>query len=342
MAWGCAVTPIWGKSLLMVRSRIVGTGSYAPEKVVTNDDLSKRVDTSDEWIRTRTGIRERRVAAEGEETSDMALEAAKRALEMAGKRPEDLDLIIVGTVTPDMPMPAAACFLQAKLGSKAPAFDVSAACAGSLFALSVADKFIRTGEARCVLIVGAELLSRILDWQDRTTCVLFGDAAGAMVLVPEPAEDRGILSTHLHTEGSLTDILKIPGGGSIYPMSQETVDARLQFVKMNGREVFKVAVRALTSVVEEALEKNGLTPKDVDHVVPHQANIRIVDTVMERLGIASERAVINIDRYGNTSSASVPITLDEGVRDGRIRENDLLVMMAIGAGMSWGSAIVRW
>jgi 3-oxoacyl-[acyl-carrier-protein] synthase-3 len=325
-----------------MRARVIGTGGYAPEKVLTNDDLSRLVDTSDEWIRTRTGIRERRIAADGEQTSDMALVASRAALEMAGLEPQDLDLIIVGTVTPDMPMPACAAFLQAKLGCRAPAFDVSAACAGSLYALTVAEKFIRSGDARHVLVVGAELLSRLLDWEDRNTCVLFGDAAGAMILGPEPRPDRGILTTHLHTDGGLTDILKIPGGGSIYPMGTATVDQRLQFVKMSGREVFKVAVRSLADVTLEALAKLGLTADDVDHVIPHQANIRIVETVLERLGVPRERCFTNIDRYGNTSSASVPITLDEAVRGGRIRDGDLVAMMAIGAGMSWSSTIIRW
>lgn len=326
----------------MVRSRIIGTGGYAPETVLTNDDLARRIDTSDAWIRTRTGIRERRIAAEGEYTSDMALHAARRAIEAADKRLEDVDLIVVGTVTPDMPMPSAAAFLQGKLGARAPAFDISAACAGSVYALSVADKFVRCGDARCVLVVGAELLSRMLDWDDRTTCVLFGDAAGAMVIVPDERPNHGILSTHLHADGSLTDILAIPGGGSRYPVNHDTVEKRLQFVKMNGREVFRVAVRSLAAVVHEALEKNGLTTGDITWVVPHQANIRIVDAVLEKLDIPRARAILNIERYGNTSSASVPITLDEGIRDGRIKEGDIVLMMAIGAGMTWGAAVVRW
>ncbi|MCA9549550.1 MAG: ketoacyl-ACP synthase III [Myxococcales bacterium] len=326
----------------MARARIIGTGSYAPEKILTNDDLSKLIETNDEWIRTRTGIRERHIAREDEQTSDMAVEAAKRALEMAGKTAADLDLIIVGTISGDMPMPSCASFVQAKLGAKAPAFDVSAACAGSIYGLAIADKFVRTGAAKCALVIGVELLSRILDWEDRNTCVLFGDAAGAMIVGPEPDEEKGILSTHLHTDGNLTDILKIPGGGSIFPVTHEVVDQRMQFVKMNGREVYKVAVRSLTDVVNEALAHNNLTTADVDHVVPHQANIRIVDTVLERLAIPKEKAILNIDRFGNTSSASVPITLDEGVRTGRIKSGDLVAMMAIGAGMTWGGALVRW
>jgi len=325
-----------------MRARVIGTGRYAPEKILTNDDLAKIVDTSDEWIRTRTGIRERRVAAEGENTSDMAFHASRQALEMAGLKPDDLDLIIVGTVTADMPMPACAAFLQAKLGCKAAAFDVAAACAGSLYALTVADKFIRAGAAKHVLVVGAELLSRLLDWNDRNTCVLFGDAAGAIVLGPEEREDRGILTTHLHTDGTLTDILKIPGGGSAYPMNEATLTEGLQYVKMTGREVYRVAVRNLADVTLEALAASGLTAEDIDLVIPHQANIRIVDTVISRLGVPKEKVVLNIEKYGNTSSASVPVTLDEAVRDGRIKDGDLVVLMAIGAGMSWSSALIRW
>lgn len=323
-------------------ARIIGTGSYAPEKVLTNDDLAKRIETSDEWIRTRTGISTRHIAREDEQTSDMAAAAARKALEMAGKRPEDVDLLIVGTISGDMPMPSCAAFVQAKLGTKAPAFDVSAACAGSLYGLSIAEKFIKTGAAKCAMVIGVELLSRILDWEDRNTCVLFGDAAGAMLVGPDDREGRGILSTHLKADGTLTDILKIPGGGSVNPVTHDMVEQRLQFVKMNGREVYKVAVRSLTEVVKEALAANGATAEQIDHVVPHQANIRIVDTVLERLKVPREKAILNIGRYGNTSSASVPITLDEGVRGGRISDGDLVAMMAIGAGMTWGSALLRW
>jgi 3-oxoacyl-[acyl-carrier-protein] synthase III len=325
----------------MFRARIIGTGSYAPEKVVTNDDLSKKVDTTDEWIHTRTGIRQRRIAQEGELTSDMAAAAAKRALEMAEVKPAALDLIIVGTISGDTPMPSCATFVQHKLGATCPAFDVSAACAGSLYGLSIAEKFIQTGAMKKVLVIGVELLSRLIDWEDRNTCVLFGDAAGAM-LVTASTNDRGILSTHLAADGSLTEILLIPGGGSRHPVSHEVVEKRLHKVKMNGREVYKVAVRALEETVLKTLLDNKMTPADVTHVVPHQANIRIVDTVLERLGIPRERAILNIDRYGNTSSASVPVTLDEGVRAGRIKERDIVAMMAIGAGMTWGSALIRW
>lgn len=324
-----------------MRARIIGTGSYAPKRVLTNDDLSKMVETDNEWILSRTGIKERRLAAEGEFTSDMAAAAARRALEMAEVKPEELDLIIVGTISGDMPMPSCAAFLQRKLGARAPAFDVSAACAGSIYGMSIADKFVRTGAAKRALVVGVELLSRIVDWQDRNTCVLFGDAAGAMVIAPETGE-RGILSTHLDADGSLAEILMIPGGGSRQPMTHEAIEQRLHKVKMNGREVYKAAVRNLQETAERTLAANHMTPADVTHVVPHQANIRIVDTVLERLGVPREKAILNIERYGNTSSASVPVTLDEGVRSGRVKPNDIVMMMAIGSGMAWGSALVRW
>ncbi len=326
-----------------MRAHIIGTGSYVPEKVVTNRDLEKLVETTDEWIVERTGIRERRMAAPGENTSDMALKAAIRALEMASTRADELDLVIVGTVTPDMPMPACAAFLAHKLGAtKAFAFDLSAACAGSLFGLSVASQFIETGRAKRVLVVGVELLTRIIDWKDRNTCVLFGDAAGAMVLGPSKDDARGIISTHLHTDGSQTGILCIPGGGSKTPVSHEMVDQRLQYVSMNGRDVYKFAVRALSDAIGEAFAANNLTADHITHIVAHQANVRIIDAVLDRVKLPKEKAFLNIDKYGNTSSASLPMTLDEANRSGRLAPNDTILMMAIGAGMSWGSAIVRW
>ncbi|MBI4814987.1 MAG: ketoacyl-ACP synthase III [Deltaproteobacteria bacterium] len=325
----------------MGMSRIVGTGSYAPERILTNAELAARIDTSDEWITSRTGIKERHLAAEGEQTSDMAVAAARRALEMAGKQPSDLDLIIVGTISGDMPMPSTATFVAHKLGIRVPAFDISAACAGSVYGLSIADQFVKSGSKKCVLVVGVELLSRLLDWEDRNTCVLFGDAAGAMIIAPSDS-DRGVLSTHLWADGSQTGILNIPGGGSLHPASHEVIDQRLHKVKMLGREVYKFAIRSLTDVVMEAVKANGLTVADIDHLVPHQANIRIVEQVMEKLGLPPEKAILNIHRFGNTSSASVPVTLDEGVRSGRIKQGDLVAMMAIGAGMTWGSALVRW
>ena len=329
----------------MQNSRIVGTGTYLPERVVTNDDLVKDfgVETSDAWIRERTGIGKRRIASPGEATRDMATAASKKALKMAGIRPEDVDMIICGTVTPDMPFPAAAVLVQAKLGAThAACFDVSAACAGSLYALAIGDSFIKTGAAKSVLVVGAELLSRITDWTDRNTCVLFGDAAGAMVIVPETREGHGLLSTHLHTDGTQWDILNIPGGGSRKPFSQDVLDKREMFVKMNGREVYKTAVRVLEQCSREALERNGARTQDVTHVIAHQANLRILEGVLKRLEIPLEKCHLNIEEVGNTSSASVPLTLDQANRKGALKDGDLILMMAIGGGMAWGSALVRW
>jgi 3-oxoacyl-[acyl-carrier-protein] synthase-3 len=326
----------------MFAARIIGTGSYAPEKVVTNDDLAKVLATSDEWITTRTGIKQRHIARDDEQTSDMALAAARRALEMAGKKPTDLDLIIVGTISGDMPMPSCAAFLQHKLGARCAAFDVSAACAGSIYGLSIAEKFVKLGSAKNVLVVGVELLSRLLDWEDRSTAVLFGDAAGAMLLSGDSDKRRGLLHTRIHADGAQTGILNIPGGGSIHPASHAMIDQKLHLVKMAGREVYKTAVRVLVEVVEELLALEHLAVGDVHHFVPHQANLRIVEAVLDRLGVPLTRAILNIDRYGNTSSASVPVTLDEGLRSGRIREGELAAMMAVGGGMAWGGALVRF
>jgi 3-oxoacyl-[acyl-carrier-protein] synthase-3 len=329
----------------MQRSRIVGTGTYLPERVVSNDDLAKKmgIDTSDTWIRERTGIGSRRIAAPDEATSDMAAGASRKALEMAGIRADELDLIVCGTVTADMPFPAAACFVQAKIGAnKAAAFDVSAACAGSLFALSIADQYLKSGAAQKVLVLGAELLTRITDWSDRSTCVLFGDAAGAMVLVPETRPERGLLSTHLHTDGTQTSILNVPGGGSLKPFGPEVHEHRDQFIKMNGREVYKTAVRALEACSREALQRNGYRPKDVDRVIAHQANLRILEHVMKKLEIPLDKCELNIEEVGNTSSASVPLTLDQANRAGRLKDGDLVLMMAIGGGMAWGSALLKW
>jgi 3-oxoacyl-[acyl-carrier-protein] synthase-3 len=325
------------------KTQIIGTGAYAPQKVIFNRDLEKLVDTTDQWIRERTGIERRHQAAPGEETSDMAVKASIRALEMAGTRPEDVDLIIVGTISPDMPMPSCACFVQAKLGAKkAFAFDLSAACAGSLYGMAIADQYIRTGAAKRALVIGVELLTRIIDWEDRATCVLFGDAAGAMVLGPSADPARGILSTHLHSDGTLAEILAIRGGGSMYPLSEDVLKRKLHKVSMNGREVYKVAVRALLEVVSEALQANGLKQEQLTHVIAHQANLRIIESVMQKLGIPIEKCWLNIAEYGNTSSASVPTTLDEANRAGRLHPGDLILMMAVGAGIAWGGAVVRW
>jgi 3-oxoacyl-[acyl-carrier-protein] synthase-3 len=324
-------------------AQIIGTGSYAPAQIITNQDLEKIVDTSDAWITDRTGIKERRRAAPGEATSDMAVAAAREALAMAGMRPEEVELIVVGTITPDMPMPSCAAFVQAKLGAvNAFAFDVAAACAGGLYALAVAEQFIRTGRVQRALVIGADLFTGVVNWDDRNTAVLFGDGAGAMVLAPSGEEGRGVLSTHLKTDGSVAEILAIPAGGSREPITPEVLKAQRHKVVMNGREVFKFAVRALADVAQEALRANGLAAAQVDLVIAHQANQRILDAVLQRLEIPSEKCWINLDKYGNTSAASVPISLDEALRAGRIKRGDVVVMMAIGAGMTWGAAVVRW
>ena len=328
-------------------SRILGTGHYLPPIVRTNADLEKMVETSDAWIVERTGIHERRIAPEGIVTSDMATEAAKRALEAAELQASDLDLIIVATVTPDMPMPATAVFVQQKLGAgTCPAFDISAACAGFIFGLSIADQFIRAGVFKHVLVVGVELLSRVVNWEDRTTCVLFGDGAGAVILGPAAGAEiggkpRGVLSTKIQSDGALAPSLWIPGGGSATPMSAETLEAKLHKVHMKGQDIFKVAVKNLYSASKQALDVTGLTPADVDWICPHQANLRIIDFAVARLGVAKEKVLVNIDRVGNTSSASIPILLDESLRAGKVRAGDTVVMCALGAGISWGGAIVR-
>jgi 3-oxoacyl-[acyl-carrier-protein] synthase-3 len=326
-----------------MRAQIVGTGSYAPAKILTNADLERLVDTSDQWIVERTGIRERHIAAPEEATSDLAYHASLRALEMAGVKAADVDAIVVGTITPDMPFPSTACLLQGRLGNKkAFATDVSAACAGSLYALAYGDKIVSTGSSKCALVVGADTLTRITDWTDRNTCILFGDGAGAMVLVATDDERRGIQSTHLHADGSLWGILHMPGGGSREPLSQKVLDERLATIKMNGREVYKLAVRALVDCCQEALAANHLAASDLDHVIAHQANKRILDATLERLDIPAEKCWMNLEKYGNTSSASVPTTLDEANRAGRLHPGDTILMMAIGGGLAWGSAIVRW
>jgi 3-oxoacyl-[acyl-carrier-protein] synthase III len=329
-------------SVTAPKTCILGTGAYAPDRVLSNRDLEKLVDTSDAWITERTGIKERRVAADDQASSDMALIAAQRALEAAGLHARDLDMIIVGTVTPDLPMPACAAILQHKLGAgPIPAFDVSAACAGFIYAMSIADQFIRSGAQKHVLIVGVELLSRILNWKDRTTCVLFGDGAGAAVLGPAKDDGAGILSTKLYTDSSLVGSLCIPAGGSKERLTPEALLAQRDKVHMAGQDIFKVAVKNLTSASRSALEHADLPASAVRWVVPHQANLRIISQVAQRLDIPLERFVLNIERYGNTSSASIPIALDEGLRDGRIQRGDTVLMCALGAGISWGSALLR-
>lgn len=326
----------------MIRSRIISTGSYVPPKVLTNYDLEKMVDTSNEWIISRSGIRERRIVEEDVATSDLGTQAALRALEVAGLSAEDLDFIITGTNSPDMFFPCTGCFIQAKIGAKkAAAFDVSAGCTSFIHALSLADKFIKEDPRRKVMVLGAEIMSKITDWTDRSTCVLFGDGAGAVILVGEEGE-RGILSTHLHSDGSLWELLYIPGGGSANPSTHKTVDERMHYIKMAGNQLFKVAVRALAEVSLEALEYNGLKCKDIDLMIPHQANTRIVEAAAKLIDFPLEKVFLNIDRYGNTSSATIPIALDEIRREGRLKPGNLILLCSFGTGVTWGSAIIRW
>jgi 3-oxoacyl-[acyl-carrier-protein] synthase-3 len=326
----------------MIHARITGTGSYAPKKVITNHDLEKLVDTSDAWIIERTGIKERRIAEKGQTTSDLAYEASRKALKAAGLGADELDLILVATMTPDTILPSMGCVLQEKLGAKkAAAFDLAAACSGFIYGLSVADAFIRSETYKNVLLVGAEVLSRFTDWEDRTTCILFGDGAGAAV-IQRHAGKRGVLSTHLHSDGALGDLLHVPAGGALHPPSHETVRKRMHFIKMKGNETFKAAVRALEGVAQEALDHNKIKAGEIDFLVPHQANLRIIQAMAQRLGMPMEKVVLTLPKYGNTSAASIPMALDEAVRDGRIRENHLLLFEAFGGGLTWASALVRW
>jgi 3-oxoacyl-[acyl-carrier-protein] synthase-3 len=334
--------------MTMKRSIVAGCGSYLPDRVVTNEELSERVDTSDDWIVARTGIRQRHIAAEGQVTSDLALAAAERALEHAGIPASEVDLLVLATTTPDQTFPATATKVQHRLGmTNGAAFDLQAVCSGFVFGLSVADNFIRTGQARTVVLIGAETFSRILDWEDRTTCVLFGDGAGAVVLrAAENGEDadevgeaghnrgRGVLSTHIHSDGSTNDLLYVDGG----PSSTQTVG----HVRMNGREVFRHAVTNLASIVDETLEANGLAADDIDWLVPHQANKRILDGTARKLGLPEEKIVVTVERHANTSAASIPLALDEAVKDGRIKTGDLVLVEAMGGGLTWGAGLIRW
>jgi 3-oxoacyl-[acyl-carrier-protein] synthase-3 len=325
-----------------LRSRIVGTGSYVPEKIFTNKDFEKWVETTDQWILERTGIRERRIAQEKEACSDLALPAARKALEDAKIDPMDLDLILVATTTPDMLFPSTACLIQDRLGArKAVGFDLAAACSGFIFALSVGDQYIRSGTYQTVLVIGAEVMSKITNWKDRSTCVLFGDGAGAVVLKPT-LEERGILSSHLHSDGSYWDLIYVPGGGSKEPPSENLLKEGSQYIRMKGNETFKLAVRTLEEVTREALRENGLTPEQISLFIPHQANFRILKATAERLGLPMEKVFFNGDRYGNTSAASIPIALDEAVRGGKVSPMDLIVFGAFGSGLTWGAILVRW
>ena len=323
----------------MIRSHVIGCGAYLPKTILTNHDLAKRVDTSDEWIRTRTGIRERRVAAPGEKTSDLAFEAAHAAMTSAGATAVDLDLIVCATTTPDETFPSVATKLQARLGmTRGAAFDIQAVCSGFIYALAVADNFIRSGQARTVLVVGAECMSRLLDWNDRTTCVLFGDGAGAVVLTAGEGAggnaDRGVLNTKLYSDGRLHDLLYVDGG----PSTTQTTG----HLRMHGKEVFRHAVNDIAASAVASLEDAGLTVGDVDWFVPHQANQRILDGTAKKLGIAPEKMVSTVALHGNTSAASVPLALATAVGDGRIKRGDLVLLEAIGGGLTWGAALLRW
>ena len=320
----------------MTRSRITGTGGYLPAKVLTNKDLESLVDTSDDWIVGRTGIRQRHIAADGEFTSDLALHASRRALEAAGRTPADVDLIILATSTPDMVFPSSACLLQAKLGAKkgGAAFDVQAVCSGFVYALSTADLYIRSGQYRCALVLGAEVFSRILDWKDRGTCVLFGDGAGAVVL--EASDTPGILSSHLHADGSHASILNTPGHVSCGAVQGDPT------LKMDGGAVFKLAVRVLEESAHESLAANGMTVADLDAYIPHQANVRIVSHVAKKLGLPDSKCIVTVDKHANTSAASIPLALDVAVRDGRVKKGSNVLLQGVGGGFTWGSVLLKY
>jgi 3-oxoacyl-[acyl-carrier-protein] synthase III len=320
---------------MALRSVVLGCGAYLPARIVTNAELATRVDTSDDWIVQRTGIRQRHIAAEGEITSDLALAAARRALDHAGLKASDVDLIVLATSTPDNTFPATATKVQARLGmTGGAAFDIQAVCSGFVFALATADNFLKTGMARTALVIGAETFSRLLDWQDRQTCVLFGDGAGAMVLRAEEDSERGVLSTHIHTDGTQYDLLYVDGG----PSSTMTTG----HLRMEGREVFRHAVQRLSEVVDEALGRHNLTARDIDWLVPHQANKRIIDGVGRKLDLDTGKIVVTVDRHANTSAASIPLAFTEAVEDGRIRRGDLVLLEAMGGGLSWGAGLLRW
>ncbi|HEY3425809.1 MAG TPA: beta-ketoacyl-ACP synthase III [Negativicutes bacterium] len=321
---------------------ILGIGSYVPEKVFTNKDIEKMMDTSDEWIVERTGIRERRIAAEGQATSDLATNAAQRALEDARISADELDLIIVATVTPDMAFPAVACLVQNNIkATKAAAFDITAVCSGFVYGLSIGSQFIKTGVYRKVLVIGAETLSKITDWTDRNTGMIFGDGAGAVVL-SETLPEYGILGINLGADGAGGDLLKIPAGGSRQPTSAETVAGRQHYIYMNGNEVYKFAIKVMGESANKALENANLTAADITYLVPHQANIRIIQAAAKRLGLPMEKVIVNVDKYGNTSAASIPLALDEAVKSGRIKNGDVLVLVGFGGGLTWAASVIKW
>ncbi len=322
---------------------IKGIGAYVPEKRLTNEELSKTVETNDEWIRTRSGISERRIAEPQQTTSDMSTEAAKRALERAGLKPEDIDLLVVATITPDMPFPSTACMIQHKLGMRNVAcFDIQAACSGFVYGLEVASQMMRSGAYRNALVIGAEKLSSIVDWQDRTTCVLFGDGAGAAVLSRVDTPGVGILGCMLGADGENPNLLYMPGGGCAQPATEESVRNRQHFIKMNGKEIFKLAVRVMEQAANEILARNGVSSEQLSLLIPHQANIRIIQAIAERLALPPEKCYVNIDRMGNTSAASIPLALEEAVSTGRIKSGDYVLFVAFGAGLTWGAVLLKW
>ena len=321
---------------------MIGTGSYVPERILTNSELAGMVDTSDEWITTRTGIRERHIAAPGEVTSDLGVKAAQRAMQKAGVEAGDIDLIVVATITPDMPFPSTACFVQEKLKAfKAVCFDVQAACSGFIYGLEIARQFVASGTADTALVIGSEKLSCITDWQDRSTCVLFGDGAGAAVIRSRPGS-RGIFATSIASDGRLTHLLNLPGGGSIHPTSPQTVKDRLHYLKMTGKEVFKYAVNSMLDAANETLKKASMTINDVDLIIPHQANMRIVQAIGDRLGAPVEKYFLNLERYGNMSAASVPVALDEAVQQGVLKRHDVVLLVAFGGGFTRGATLLEW
>ncbi len=327
----------------MNRAKIIGTGSAVPKKILTNADLEKLVDTSDEWITSRTGIRERHIVSEGEHFSELCTRAGEQALKRSHLKPEDLDMILVGTISGDMPFPATSCLVQRNLGAtRAAASDIGAACVGFLYSLHLADGLIQSGKAQNVLVIGGEILSRYVDWTDRNTCVLFGDGAGAVVLQGTRG-DHGILGSLMKANGSYHDFICMPGGGSDRPANDpKSIEERLPFIKMKGNETFKVAIKAMADVTTELLAEQGFTKDQIDIFIPHQANLRIIDAVGERLKIDPKKVCKNVERYGNTSAASIPIALDECVREGRVKPGDLVLLTAFGAGLVWGSVLLRW
>lgn len=326
----------------MRRSKIIGTGSYHPLRVLSNFDLEQMVDTTNQWIIERTGIKERRIVEKGECLSDLCVKAARNAMEMAGVKPEELDQIIVGTITPDMPMPASACILQKKLSAnRAVAYDLAAGCTGFIYGLAIADQFIRTGNAHTILILGADILSNIVNWKDRNTCILFGDGAGAAVLRAHDGAG-GVMGTQIRSDGQGVDLLKISVGGSARPATRESLGNGDHYIHMAGSEVFKYAVRSMVQVTQEVLNDLGLVVEDIDLLIPHQANIRIINTMTKQLRIDPDRVMVTIDKYGNTSSAAIPAALDEAVRQGRVQQGDRILITAFGAGLTWGASLIQW